>query len=57
MLQSVRFPQWKEAIRYVAERWTASGTLQTLIPNLFVIDADHRWYEHYKYPIGHPMKQ
>ena len=54
---SVQYPQWHEAIDFVAENWTASGVLETLIPNLYEIDVNHRWYEHFKYPAEHPLKR
>ena len=55
MHQSVRCPQWLEAVEYVAKRWTASGVLHTLVPKFYDVDPEHRLYEHYKYPKDHPM--
>ena len=38
------YPQWREAVAYAAQRYSASGVILTLIPDFWHIDPNHHDY-------------
>ena len=42
--EGTAYPQWREAVAFAAQRYSASGVILTLIPDFWRIDPNHRDY-------------